>query len=75
MPHVEAPGNRFAAVLAVAICALCAGASSVALAVAQAAGDEVPGFENEYTKAFANADGSYTAEIHTVPINFRNAEV
>jgi RHS repeat-associated protein len=50
------------------------GATSGALAAARATGDEVPGFENEYTKVFENADGSYAAELHTVPINFRNAD-
>jgi len=73
MPHAEASGIRFLALLAVAIVSLCAGAGSSALAAAQAPGDEVQGFENEYTKVFEQADGSYRAEIHTVPINFRTA--
>jgi RHS repeat-associated protein len=58
----------------IAVALLLGGAAPSALALPQATGDEVPGFENEYTKVFTNADGSYTAEVHTVPINYRDAK-
>lgn len=73
MPHVGTAGIRALAVLAIVVCGLSAGASSTALAGANATGDEVPGFENEYTKIVRNADGTFTAEIHSAPINYRDA--